>query len=149
RSDWIRENKPKPVTTGQSTILLGLQAARKDQSGLKLQMATHIPSKTTRSGIAFTLTTGCVALFALSVTRKAEAQSPTLSISLVPPAVLRVSWPSNSTSLNWQLMSTPNLPPTNWQSVLQTPVSQGNALVVLYPFNDLSGFFRLQQSGGG
>jgi hypothetical protein len=98
--------------------------------------------------LSSTLRTLCLALLTLVGTGVAKAQLPTLSISLDAPAVLRVSWPSNFTSGSWQLMSTTDLPPHNWQPVLQTPGSVGNALVVLYPFTGLRGVFRLQQIGG-
>lgn len=77
----------------------------------------------------------------------AEAASPTLSISRVPPAAVQFSWPSNFT--DWQLTSTTNLASANWQAVTQVPVASGNALVVLFPFTNLSGYFRLKQTGGG
>jgi hypothetical protein len=77
----------------------------------------------------------------------AAATSPTLSISLVPPATVRVSWPSNFT--DWQLKSTTNLSSANWQAVAQSPVSSNNALVVLFPLANKSGYFRLEQIGGG
>jgi hypothetical protein len=73
----------------------------------------------------------------------AEAASPTLSISHVSPASLQFSWPSNFT--DWQLISTTNLS-SAWQSVTQTPLPAGNALVVLLPLTNKSGYFRLQQT---
>ena len=36
-----------------------------------------------------------------------------------------------------------------WQPLPQTPVPSGNALVVLFPFTNSIGYFRLQQTGGG
>jgi hypothetical protein len=85
----------------------------------------------------------------LAMAGAAEAASPTLSVSLVSPATLRVSWPSNF--VNWQLMSTTNLSLGNWQPVTQAVVPSNNTLVVLFPFATKSGFFRLQQTntGGG
>jgi hypothetical protein len=77
----------------------------------------------------------------------AEATPPTLSMSLVPPAILRFSWPSNFT--NWQLTSTTNLSSANWQAVTPAAVPSGNAFVVLFPFTNKSGYFRLEQTGGG
>jgi hypothetical protein len=79
----------------------------------------------------------------------AEATSPTLSLSLVPPATLRFSWPTNF--VNWQLMSTTNLSSGNWQAVTQAVVPLNNVFVVLFPSANKSGFFRLQQtnSSGG
>jgi hypothetical protein len=76
----------------------------------------------------------------------AEATSPTLSLSLVPPATLRFSWPSNF--VNWQLMSTTNLSSANWQAVTQAVVPSNNTFVVLFPFANKSGYFRLQQTNG-
>jgi hypothetical protein len=74
----------------------------------------------------------------------AEAQSPALSISLLPPATAKLSWPSNFTA--WQLTSATNLSSTaNWQSVTQTPAPLDNALVVLFPITNKSRFFRLEQ----
>ena len=46
-------------------------------------------------------------------------------------------------------MSTTNLASAPWQPLPQTPVLSGNALVVLFPFTNSIGYFRLQQSGGG
>jgi hypothetical protein len=76
-----------------------------------------------------------------------EGASPTLSVSLVPPANLQISWPSDS--VNWQLTSTTDLSVPNWQPVTQPPVSTGNALAVVLPITNLSRFFRLEQTGGG
>jgi hypothetical protein len=72
----------------------------------------------------------------------AEAASPTLSISRIPPASLQFSWPSNF--VDWQLISSTNL--ATWQSVTQVPLPLGNALVVLLPLTNKSGYFRLQQT---
>jgi hypothetical protein len=77
----------------------------------------------------------------------AEATSPTLSISRVPPATLRFSWPSNFVS--WQLTSTTNLSSANWQPVSQTQFTSGNALVVLFPLTNSRGYFRLEQVSSG
>jgi len=48
-------------------------------------------------------------------------------------------------------MSATNLSSGTWQAVTQAPLSVGNALVLLVPFTNRNGFFRLQQtnSGGG
>ena len=83
----------------------------------------------------------------LALACSAEAASPTLSISLVPPASARFSWPSNFT--DWQLTSTTNLSSTNWQAVTQTPVTSNNALVVSLPLTNKSGYFRLTQTNSG
>jgi hypothetical protein len=88
-----------------------------------------------------------ISLCVLAMACAAEAASPTLSISVVPPATLRVSWPSNFT--DWQLKSTTNLSPANWQAVAQSPISSNNALVVSLPLTNKSGYFRLEQIGGG
>src|ERR1041385_6015996 len=88
-----------------------------------------------------------LSLCLLAMALAAEAASPALSVSLVPPATLRVSWPSNF--VNWQLMSTTNLSLANWQAVTQAVVPLNNTLVVLFPFANKSGFFRLQQTNGG
>ena len=77
----------------------------------------------------------------------AEAASPTLSISRVPPATLQFSWPSNF--IDWRLTSTTNLSSGNWQAVTQTPVPSGNLLLVLFPFTNLSRYFRLEQTNNG
>jgi hypothetical protein len=77
----------------------------------------------------------------------AKAASPSLSISVIPPATLRVTWPSNFT--DWQLKSTTNLSSANWQPVAQTPVPSNNTLLVLFPLTNTRGFFRLEQIGGG
>lgn len=77
----------------------------------------------------------------------ARATSPQLSLSLVPPATLRFSWPSNYT--DWQLMSAPSLASVSWKPVAQVPFLDGNALVELFPFADNSGYFRLQQTNAG
>ena len=82
----------------------------------------------------------------LAMARMAEAQSPALSISILPPATAWLSWPSNFT--DWQLTSATNLSsPANWQPVTQTPIPLGNALVVLFPVNDKSRLFRLEHGG--
>src|ERR1039457_2810584 len=87
-----------------------------------------------------------VSLCVLGMACLAEAQSPALSIFLLPPATAQLSWPSNFTG--WQLTSATDLSsPTNWHSVPQTPIPQGNALVVLFPFSDKSRYFRLEQGG--
>src|ERR1035437_1565779 len=88
-----------------------------------------------------------ISLCGLAMACAAEATSPTLSLSLVPPATLRFSWPSNF--VNWQLMSTTNLSSANWQAVTQAAVPSGNSLVVLFPFSNTSSYFRLEQTGGG
>jgi hypothetical protein len=90
-----------------------------------------------------------LSLSVLAMACTAEATSPALSLSLVPPATLRFSWSSNF--VNWQLMSTPDLLPADWQAVTQAAVPSNNTFVVLFPFADKSGFFRLQQtnSSGG
>jgi hypothetical protein len=90
-----------------------------------------------------------LSLCALAMTGAAEAASPALSISRVPPASLQFSWSSNFTG--WQLASTTNLTSGNWRAITQAPLTSGNALVVLLPFTNRSGFFRLQQtnSAGG
>ncbi len=77
----------------------------------------------------------------------AEAASPTLSISLVPPASARFSWPSNFT--DWQLTSATNLSTHTWQAVTQTSVLSGTSLVVLFPLTNKSGYFRLTQTNSG
>ena len=46
-------------------------------------------------------------------------------------------------------MSSANLASPNWQAVTQAIVPSGGSLVVLFPFNRASGFFRLQQTNGG
>ena len=78
----------------------------------------------------------------------APAALPSLSVSLVPPASIQVSWPSNFTTGIWQLLYTTNLVSANWQPLPQTPVASGDTLGVLVPLNDSSGFFRLQEIGG-
>lgn len=87
-----------------------------------------------------------LSLCVLAVACAAEATSPTLSLFLVPPATLRFSWPSNF--VNWQLMSTTNLSSANWQAVTQAVVPSNNTFVVLFPFANKSGYFRLQQTNG-
>ncbi len=79
----------------------------------------------------------------------AEAQTvPTLSFSLLTPAIAEVSWPSNFTG--WQLMSATNLGPSaSWQAVPGTPLPLGNALAMFSLLTNNSLFFRLQQGGGG
>ena len=62
--------------------------------------------KPVNSGVRTLYISWCVLALACS----AEAASPTLSISLVPPASVRFSWPSNFT--DWQLTSTTNLSST-------------------------------------
>jgi len=83
----------------------------------------------------------------LALVCTAEAASPTLSISLVPPASARFSWPSNFT--DWQLMSTTNLSSHTWQAVTQTVVPSNNVFVISVPLTNKSGYFRLQQTNGG
>jgi hypothetical protein len=80
----------------------------------------------------------------LAVAAIAKAASPTLSISHPSPASLQFSWPSNFT--DWQLTSSSNLSSANWQAVTQAPLPVGNALVVLFPITNKSGYFRLQQT---
>jgi hypothetical protein len=75
----------------------------------------------------------------------AKAASPALSVSRVPPTSVQISWPSNFTA-GWALMYTTNLASADWQPVSQTAVSSGDALVVLFPFTNSSGFFRLQNA---
>jgi len=87
-----------------------------------------------------------ISLSVLVMTFIAEATSPTLSISLTPPATLRFSWPSNFT--DWQLMSATNLSSTNWQVANQTVVPTNNTLAVFFPIANKSGYFRLQQTNG-
>ena len=88
----------------------------------------------------------CVLFCVFTMAPIAEAQSPALSISPLPAATAKLSWPSNFAA--WQLTSATNLSSTaNWQSVTQTPALQGNALVVLYPITNKSRFFRLEQAG--
>jgi hypothetical protein len=76
----------------------------------------------------------------------AQAQLPSLSISLVAPGVTQLSWPSNFS--DWQLSFATNLAfPANWQPVLETPIPLGKALMVVFPASDNSRYFRLVQSG--
>jgi hypothetical protein len=82
--------------------------------------------------------------FAIACT--AKAASPALSVSHVLPASVQLSWPSNF--VDWRLTSTTNLASGNWQAVTQAPVPAGTALVVLFPFTNSSGFFRLEQTNG-
>jgi hypothetical protein len=89
----------------------------------------------------------CLSFFVLAMALTAQAVSPTLSISRVPPAVLQFSWPSNFN--DWQLLSVSNLSSTNWQPVSQTPVLLNNLLVVQLPGTNTRGFFRLQQTNSG
>jgi len=89
----------------------------------------------------------CLVSLMLALNRLADAQSPTLSISLVPPSTARLSWPSSSAS--WQLIFTTNLFSVDWQPVPQTPVPSGDRLVVSYPITNASSFFRLKPIGGG
>jgi hypothetical protein len=88
-----------------------------------------------------------VSLCAFAVACTAEATSPTLSISRVPPATLRFSWPSNF--VGWQLTSTTNLSSANWQPVAQAQSNSGDALVVLFPLTNSRGYFRLEQIDAG
>jgi len=88
-----------------------------------------------------------LSLFVLAIAWTAEAASPTLSVSRVPPATLRFSWPSNF--VNYQLMSTTNLSSANWQAVTQAVVLSNNTFVVSFSFANKSGLFRLQQTNGG
>lgn len=83
---------------------------------------------------------------AFAIACSAKAAPPTLSISRVPPATLQFAWPSNFA--DWRLTSTTNLSSGNWQAVTQAPVPLGDALVVSFPFTNLSGFFRLEQTNG-
>jgi hypothetical protein len=76
----------------------------------------------------------------------AEAASPTLSISRIPPGTVQLSWPSNF--LDWRLTSTTNLSSATWQAVTQTPVPTGNLLLVLFPSTNVNGYFRLEQTNG-
>jgi hypothetical protein len=71
----------------------------------------------------------CVIALASAV----EAASPALSVSLVPPASLQVSWSTNFAIGRWQLMYTTNLLAANWQPVQQTPILAGDALSALIP----------------
>jgi hypothetical protein len=87
----------------------------------------------------------CVLLCALAVVRLAGAQVPTLSISLVSPATLEFSWPSNFTAANWQLMSATSLGSGNWQPVPQSPFTSNGAVVVFYSITNAGSYFRLQQ----
>src|SRR5580765_1406888 len=88
-----------------------------------------------------------LSLVVLAIAWTAEAASPTLSVSRVPPATLRFSWPSNF--VNYQLMSTTNLSSANWQAVTQAVVLSNNTFVVSFSFANKSGLFRLQQTNGG
>ncbi len=72
----------------------------------------------------------------------AEATSPKLSIALLPPTTLRISWPTNFPG--WQLNTTTNLVPANWQPMAQAAVPSNTEFVVIYPFTNKSGYFRLQ-----
>jgi hypothetical protein len=83
----------------------------------------------------------------LSMECMAEAASPTLSISRVPPGTVQFSWPSNF--IDWRLTATTNPSSGNWQAVTQTPVPSGNLLLVLFPLTNLHGYFRLEQTNAG
>jgi hypothetical protein len=85
----------------------------------------------------------------IALANSVEAASPSLSVSLIPPASLQVSWSTNLATGSWQLMHTTNLLPAYWQPVPQTPILAGDALSALIPFADSSGYFRLQQVSGG
>jgi hypothetical protein len=78
----------------------------------------------------------------------AEAASPSLSVSLVSPGNVQVSWSTNFAIDSWQLMYTTNLLPANWQPVPTTPLLAGDALSVSIPFTDSSGYYRLQPVSG-
>jgi hypothetical protein len=90
-----------------------------------------------------------VALCLLTMTCLVEAQLPTLSISSVPPGILRFSWPSNFTTANWQLVSTTNLAPANWQPIPLAPFPSNNVLVVSLPITDSRRYFQLRTIGAG
>jgi hypothetical protein len=83
------------------------------------------------------------------VSFSAQGASPALSVTLVAPAWVQVSWPSNFTRASWQLVYTTNLVPASWQPVPLIPLPLANALVVRFPLADLNGYFRLQQVSGG
>ena len=98
--------------------------------------------QTRMTGLKLFCFSGCVVAMACT----ADATSPTLTISRVPPANLRFSWPTNF--VNWQLTSTTNLSPANWQAVTQTVTVSGTSSVVLLLMTNRSGYFRLQQTNG-
>jgi len=87
-----------------------------------------------------------ISLCVLAAASTVKAASPTLSISSIPPATLQFSWPSNF--VDWQLAYTTNLSSATWQSVTQIPLPLGEALVILLPLTNKSGYFRLQQTNG-
>jgi hypothetical protein len=90
-----------------------------------------------------------LAAWVIALVNSVGAASPSLSVSLVPPASLQVSWPTNFATGSWQLLYTTNLVPANWQPVPQTPTSAPDAVSVLIPLAGSSGYYRLQQVGGG
>jgi len=85
----------------------------------------------------------CVVAIAFAV----PAQTPTLSVSQVPPANVQLLWPSNFAG--WQLTFATNLSPANWQAITQAPVISGTSLMVSLSLTNANGFFRLQKTNGG
>jgi hypothetical protein len=92
----------------------------------------------------------CLAACLLVVGPSALATAmPSLSVSFVGPSSVRISWPTNYTIASWQLSHTVSLIPADWQPVSQTPVLASDTFAVVIPITDASGYFRLQQNGGG
>ncbi len=90
----------------------------------------------------------CVLLSVLATANCVEAQTPTLTMSLLAPNIAQVSWPSNYST--WQLTTSTNLTsPANWQPVSSAPFPFGNSMVVFILITNNAIFFRLQQGNGG
>lgn len=86
----------------------------------------------------------------LTTTYLVQAQTPPLSISFDSnSAVVQLSWPSNFTAANWQLVSATNPASPFWQPLLLTPFPSNNTLLVSVPAQDPGRYFRLQKTGAG
>jgi len=78
----------------------------------------------------------------------AEAQNPSLSVSLLFPNVAQISWPADSSE--WRLTTTTNLTlPVTWDPVPDTPTLQDARFVVNYSIGSQPHWFRLQRPAGG
>src|SRR5262245_17784410 len=92
------------------------------------------PSVSIRNG---TMSAVRFAAFMLVVVLPVKAALPSLSVSLVDPDYVQVSWPSNYTSANWRLVYSTNLASASWQPVLQIPVPSVDGLVTTLLLTDL------------
>jgi hypothetical protein len=82
-----------------------------------------------------------ISLCALAFVHCANAAGPNLSITLISPGVLQISWPTNYPGE--QLQFATSLSPSNWQNLPQPPIPSDAGFVALVATDDAVRYFRL------